>query len=198
MKLHHLFSPFSVIAAVKTELDMARAERMGVRNVFLVRSSLHELKAYSKQAERSGMRLFVYFDMIRGLSQDKEALQFLLQEVSVTGIVSNKAHIVKEAKRLGIYGILTMFLLDSYSLELSGKVIAELQPDAINIAPGNLPKNVRELSERHNVPIIASGLITLPEEVGQLYEAGACAVSTSQSELWSIEWGALEREHNAP
>lgn len=198
MKLHHLFSPFSVIAAVKTELDMARAERMGVRNVFLVRSTLNELKAYSKQAEKSGMRLFVYFDMIRGLSQDKEAVQFLLNEVAVCGIVSNKAHVVKEAKRLGVFGILTMFLLDSYSLELSGKVINEVQPDAINIAPGNLPKNVRELSEQYDVPIIASGLITLPEEVGKLYEAGACAVSTSQSELWSIEWKMLEREHHAP
>ncbi|MCU6712855.1 glycerol-3-phosphate responsive antiterminator [Paenibacillus sp. J5C_2022] len=198
MKLHHLLSPFSVIAAVKTELDMARAERTGVRNVFLVRSTLNELRAYSKQAEKSGMRLFVYFDMIRGLSQDKEAVQFLLNEVAVCGIVSNKAHIVKEAKRLGVFGILTMFLLDSHSLELSGKVINELQPDAINIAPGNLPKNVRELSEQYDVPIIASGLITLPEEVGKLYEAGACAVSTSQSELWSIEWKMLEREQHAP
>ncbi|KTD84171.1 glycerol-3-phosphate responsive antiterminator [Paenibacillus etheri] len=198
MKLHHLFSPFTVIAAVKTELDMARAERMGVSNVFLVRSSLSELKVYSKQAEKSGMRLFVYFDMIRGLSQDKEAVQFLLNEVAVCGIVSNKAHVVKEAKRLGVFGILTMFLLDSYSLELSDKVINGLQPDAINIAPGNLPKNVRELSEQYDVPIIASGLITLPEEVGKLYEAGACAVSTSQSELWSIEWKMLEQEHHAP
>ncbi|CAH1056655.1 glycerol-3-phosphate responsive antiterminator [Paenibacillus pseudetheri] len=198
MKLHHLFSPFTVIAAVKTELDMVRAERMGVHNVFLVRSSLSELKVYSKQAEKSGMRLFVYFDMIRGLSQDKEAVQFLLNEVAVCGIVSNKAHVVKEAKRLGVFGILTMFLLDSYSLELSGKVINDLQPDAINIAPGNLPKNVRELSEQYDVPIIASGLITLPEEVGKLYEAGACAVSTSQSELWSIEWKMLEQEHHAP
>ncbi|MBR2567663.1 MAG: glycerol-3-phosphate responsive antiterminator [Paenibacillus sp.] len=198
MKLHHLFSPFTVIAAVKTELDMARAERMGVRNIFLVRSSLSELKAYSKQVEKNGMRLFVYFDMIRGLSQDKEAVQFLLNEVQVCGLVSNKAHVVKEAKRLGVYGILTMFLLDSYSLELSGKVINDLQPDAINIAPGNLPKNVRELSEQYDVPIIASGLITLPEEVGKLYEAGACAVSTSQSELWSIEWKMLEQEHHAP
>ncbi|SMG41915.1 glycerol-3-phosphate responsive antiterminator [Paenibacillus aquistagni] len=198
MKLHHLFSPFTVIAAVKTELDMVRAERMGVRNIFLVRSSLSELKAYSKQVEKNGMRLFVYFDMIRGLSQDKEAVQFLLNEVQVCGLVSNKAHVVKEAKRLGVYGILTMFLLDSYSLELSGKVINDLQPDAINIAPGNLPKNVRELSEQYDVPIIASGLITLPEEVGKLYEAGACAVSTSQSELWSIEWKMLEQEHHAP
>ena len=198
MKLHHLFSPFTVIAAVKTELDMARAERMGVRNVFLVRSSLSELKVYSKQAEKSGMRLFVYFDMIRGLSKDKEAVQFLLNEVAVCGIVSNKAHVVKEAKRLGVFGILTMFLLDSYSLELSDKVINGLQPDAINIAPGNLPKNVRELSEQYDVPIIASGLITLPEEVGKLYEAGACAVSTSQSELWSIEWKMLEQKHHAP
>lgn len=198
MKLHHLFSPFTVIAAVKTELDMARAERMGVRNIFLVRSSLSELKAYSNQVEKNGMRLFVYFDMIRGLSQDKEAVQFLLNEVQVCGLVSNKAHVVKEAKRLGVYGILTMFLLDSYSLELSGKVINDLQPDAINIAPGNLPKNVRELSEQYDVPIIASGLITLPEEVGKLYEAGACAVSTSQSELWSIEWKMLEQEHHAP
>lgn len=187
-----------MIGAVKTELDMAKAVRMGVRHVFLVRSTLTEIREYSKQAERNGMHLFVYFDMIRGLSQDKEAVQFLTQEVKISGLVSNKAHVVKEAKRLGLYGILTMFLLDSYSLELGGKVINELQPDAVNIAPGNLPKSIRKLSDEFDIPFIASGLVTLPEEVKDLYEAGACAVSTSHSELWSIQWCTLEKEYYAP
>lgn len=192
MKLHHLLSPFSVIASVRNMKKMNAAIQQGVKHVFLVRSTLNELTEYAKIAEANNNHLYVYFDMIRGVSNDKEAIIFLNNHVKISGIVSNKAHIVNEAMNQGLYGIFTFFLLDSYSLKLGGKAIRDLQPDAVNVVPGNLPSTIEEMIQEFDIPIIASGLIKNPSEVQALYHAGCSAISSSTNELWSLQASELE------
>ncbi len=187
MKLYHLFHPFSVIASVRNEKEMDEAVRNNVKNVFLVRSSIHDVDWFCMMADENDINLFIYFDMIKGLSQDKEAVQFVVENLNFTGIVSNKAHIVKEAMNFKTFAILTLFLLDSYAIKQGTKILKDLKPDAINIAPGVIPKIVDQFINEVNIPVITSGLITEKEEIRQLLDAGATAVSTSNQELWKLD-----------
>jgi glycerol uptake operon antiterminator len=78
-----------------------------------------------------------------------------------------------------------MFLIDSYALEKSYKLIGKTKPDYIEVLPGAIPQMITEVKTHLKIPIFAGGLIRTIEEVQNALNAGAEAVTTSRRELWS-------------
>jgi glycerol uptake operon antiterminator len=54
----------------------------------------------------------------------------------------------------------------------------------IEIMPGVVPKALKILKQRLDIPIISGGLIDTKEEIIEALNAGAIAVSTSNKDLW--------------
>ena len=57
-------------------------------------------------------------------------------------------------------------------------------PDFIEILPGVMPKIIRRICRETQTPIIAGGLIADKEDIMAALGAGACAISTTNPNVW--------------
>lgn len=77
-----------------------------------------------------------------------------------------------------------MFLLDTSAMEKSMEFVGKHRPDFIEVLPGVVPDLITEVRERTGIPIFAGGFIRTKEDVEKALEAGATAVTTSNTTLW--------------
>ena len=59
------------------------------------------------------------------------------------GIISTKPQLVKRPRRLGLFGILRIFVIDSMAFGNIRKTVRLLVPDAVEILPGLMPKIIK-------------------------------------------------------
>src|SRR5699024_1850482 len=107
------------------ETDVSGAILMnGTLNYYI--NNVEELKVCPKP-------LFIHTDLIKGLSNDKEAIHFIAKDLQPAGIVSTKSGMIRTAKSEGLLTIMRIFLIDTSCLKNAIKHIIESKPDAIEI-----------------------------------------------------------------
>lgn len=182
--LHEYWVEKQIIPAVRTPEDLAEACRSEWPAIFLLTGDLLTVEHYVGQALRAGKQVFLHVDFIMGLGGDPIVMKYIAEKVRPTGIISTKSHFVKHAKRNGLMAIQRLFLIDTGALQHGIQNIEQSGPDAVEIMPGLIPRVIRELKSRVNVPIIAGGLIRDHSEIHTALEAGAMAVSMGDKRLW--------------
>ncbi|WP_052702876.1 glycerol-3-phosphate responsive antiterminator [Paenibacillus beijingensis] len=183
-----------IIAAVRRPEDVDAALDSRVENLFFMGGNVKEIIHAVGRTKERNKGAFVHLDLIRGLSStDKESVDFVADYIGADGIVTPKSHLIKEAKRAGLYGILHLFVLDSSALKNGLKMAGNVQPDAIELMPGVITKIVQSLSDTiTDIPIIASGLIQTKEEAASSLHAGATSLSVSDQTLWNLSFQDLQ------
>lgn len=183
-----------VIAALRNMDNLDNAIESSVDNLFFMGGSVTDLIQAVRLAKERNKGTFVHLDLIRGLSStDKESIDFIRDFIGADGIITPKSHLVKEAKRAGLFAILHLFVLDSLALSNGLKMVKAVQPDAVELMPGLIPKVVSLLSEAFtDIPIIASGLIQTKDEVVKILNAGATSLSVSEMSLWNFTFKDLD------
>lgn len=176
-----------VIPAVRNLKDFEKALQTKCEWIVLLEIRLGQLKSVVDHAKRANKKVLLHIDLVHGLRVDEYGIEFLVNEIKVDGIVSTRSSVMELAKRRGVLVIQRMFLLDSLSLKTEVRFGQRNLPDYIEVLPGKLPDEIKEISEQTNVPIIAGGLINSQEDVDNALAAGAIAVSTSRKELWPFE-----------
>ena len=58
------------------------------------------------------------------------------------------------------------------------------RPDFIEILPGTMPKIFRRVCGEIQTPVIAGGLISDKEDIMAALGSGACAISTTNPQVW--------------
>lgn len=157
-------SPHSVIILLNT-------------HVAQVQGLLHLAKQHHKQ-------VILHADLIQGLKHDEAGAQFLCQMVKPTGLISTHTSVIAVAKKHQLIAVQRIFLLDSNALETSYRVLQSSQPNYIEVLPGVLPNIIAEIRDQLKIPILAGGFIRTKEEMDQILQAGATAITTSTHELW--------------
>ncbi|WP_100330989.1 glycerol-3-phosphate responsive antiterminator [Bacillus xiapuensis] len=142
------------------------------------------VKSVFDYAKQHGKKMFLHLDLIHGLTSDEHAAEFVAQYVKPYGILSTKGNAIIKAKQKGLYVTQRAFIIDSSALKRSVKLIEKTNPDYIEVLPGVVPKVIKTLHEETGKPIFAGGLIEEPAEVELALEAGACAITTSNRDLW--------------
>ncbi|WP_319369909.1 glycerol-3-phosphate responsive antiterminator [uncultured Ilyobacter sp.] len=175
-----------VIPAIKDDIGFKKALEEESEIVFILTSNLFNIKAMVEELKKKGKIVFVHADLVEGLSHSSYALEYLITNTELDGIISTKYNLIKSAKKLNVRVIQRFFLLDSISLENSLKYARETKPDAVEILPGLMPKIIKRLSNELNLPVIAGGLITDKEDIMNALGAGASGVSTTKIDLWDI------------
>lgn len=175
-----------VIAAVRNDEDLKKAEKSSVGIVIVLYGSILTLTGICRRLRAAGKTVFVHVDMIEGLKGDMAGVDFIRHIAEPAGIVSTRPNIIKHAKQLNIQTILRVFLLDSLSLQTGIKNILETNPDAVEIMPGIACRLINEMEKKITVPVIAGGLIVSKEQVLDSLSNGAVAISTSKAELWEL------------
>ena len=132
--------------------------------------------------------ILIHFDLLKGLSGDKEALRFVKRVVDPYGVVTTRSNIVRAAKSEGLFTMQRIFLIDTKSFKNSLDTITENKPDAIEIMPAIAPTIVQRYKERITIPVVLGGLIREECQIDEAFACGADAVSMSKSDLWNYKY----------
>ena len=174
-----------VIAGVRNLKDIPLALERGVGVLFLLVGDIFDLIKIKKEVKSSGVLLFSHMDLMKGIARDKAGISFLRKNIGIDGILTTHTNLIQFAKKEGLITIQRLFILDSEALKTGVRVVQTCNPDAVEILPGIiLPSLKEDLQHLNFPPIIAGGLIKTKQEVKNILQAGALAISTSKKELW--------------
>lgn len=175
-----------VIAAVKDEEGLARClELSDIRIVFLLFGNILNIGELVTRIKAKDKMVFVHADLVEGLSNREIAVDFLKNSTGTDGILSTRPAFIRRAKALHMCTVLRVFMIDSMALENVGNSDA-VRPDFIEIMPGISPATIKKVCGAVKMPVLAGGLIASKEDVIRALEAGAMAVSTTNSEVWLV------------
>ena len=173
-----------VIAAVKDVEKLDGALESDCEIIFLLCGNIFNLKAIVEKVKKMGKMIFIHIDLIDGFSRDATALSYIYEEIRPDGIISTKNSQLKTAKQLGLLTVQRLFIIDSLSIETTVKASVSINPDAIEIMPGIMPRITKKLSSQLDIPVIVGGLISEKDDIKNALESGAKGVSTSDADLW--------------
>lgn len=173
-----------VIAGVKNLEKFDDALNSPCDIIFLLSGSIFNIKEFVQKAKDKNKIIFIHVDLLDGFSKDAVALKYIYEEIKPDGIISTKNSQLKAAKALGFMTVQRIFIIDSLSIDTAIKASQMINPDAIEIMPGIMPKITKKMSDELDVPVIVGGLISEKEEIDKALESGALGVSTSSSSLW--------------
>ena len=173
-----------IIAGVKDIEKFDDAVNSDCDIIFLLCGSIFNIKGFVKKAKEKNKVIFIHVDLLDGFSKDAVALKYIYDEIKPDGIISTKNSQLKAAKSLGFMTVQRIFIIDSLSINTAIKASQMINPDAIEILPGIMPKITKKMSDELDVPVIVGGLISDKDEIENALRSGALGVSTSAKELW--------------
>src|SRR5699024_12732901 len=80
-----------------------------------------------------------------------------------------------------------MFLCESLVLENNVKLVERCKSDCIEVLPGLMPRMIKKIQLTTEMPVIAGGLIVRETDMEAAFQAGAVAISTSNTDLWHVK-----------
>lgn len=72
-----VFSSRKVAAAVRTREDFEIALKSRVDVIFLLYSSIMNIKGYIDKCHKAGKKIFIHMDFVEGIGKDRAGLEFL-------------------------------------------------------------------------------------------------------------------------
>lgn len=130
--------------------------------------------------------LFVHIDLVSGLENNEQGLEYLSSMPRINGVVSIHHHLAKPARQLGLMSIVRLFLSDTRALERGLSVVAKSKPDVLEILPGIAAVKVAKDFAACPVPRIAGGLCRTPDDVKEVLNCGCRAVTSSSPTIWKL------------
>lgn len=185
VKLSEFFDrPRLVAAAFLDTLEQATESHADA--ILFMKARIQDFESELYRSACRSKPMFIHIDLVRGLSGEREAVEFLKHTANPDAVVSTKGASLRAAQRLGIQTIQRIFLIDSQSLQRTIGSIVENGPDAIEIMPGVAPSIVPLLRQEVELPLILGGLIQTERAIAEGVAAGADGVSMSSAGLWNI------------
>ncbi|GLO67375.1 MULTISPECIES: glycerol-3-phosphate responsive antiterminator [Oceanobacillus] len=176
-----------VIASVKKEQDIQYAITSNANVIFLLTGNLLSTKQYIDRLKEANKSAFIHLDFIDGLTNSRNAIQYIAREWKPLGIVTTKSNLIKYAKEENLATIQRIFVIDKNALSKGVEIANSVRPDAIEILPGLMPKIIDQITKQTHLPVIAGGLISEKQEIMNGLEAGALAISSGDPSLWNLD-----------
>ncbi|QLK85912.1 glycerol-3-phosphate responsive antiterminator [Staphylococcus sp. 17KM0847] len=173
-----------ILPAIRSMKDLEKLTKTDYQACVLLDTHIGHLKGVMQFMAQHHLQPFIHIDLIKGISQDEYACEYVIQTYRPKGIVSTKMKVIKKAKSLGVVTIFRVFIIDSHALERSIELIRRLQPDYVEVLPGIADKVLQQIHQQTGTRVIAGGLINTPEEVKRAIDHGATYITTSDRALW--------------
>lgn len=173
-----------ILPAIRSMKDMEKFFEMDYERCVLLDTHIGHLQGILEQMKKHQKEVMLHIDLIKGLSNDEAAVEYVIQQYKPHGIISTKSKIIKRAKKLNTLTILRVFILDSTALSRSIELIKQSDPDLVEVLPGVATKVIKEISDKTGKRIIAGGLINTKEEIDLAIESGAQYVTSSDIAIW--------------
>jgi len=185
--IRHLLTDYPIIPACRTKEQFDDAVESQAKIIFILESDIYDFKEKISRVKDCGKYAFIQFDLIAGLAQDDNALEYVKDTADPTGIITTRKNLITKSKKLGMNTIQRMFLIDTISIASAINMARQTKTDAIEIMPGIAPKVIKAIKNRIDTPIITGGLMTEEIEIKMALKAGAVAASLSKKKLWEYK-----------
>lgn len=175
-----------IIAAINDLDNIDKAIQSPCKVIFLLTGNILDLGFVVAKLKKEEKLVYVHVDLIEGLSKDDITIKFINKHIELDGIITTKANLIKAAKKLNIFTIQRLFILDSLALDSGISSIMTTRPNAVEILPGIMPRIIKRMVLATQIPVISGGLIKDKEDVISSLKAGAIAISTSNEKVWHM------------
>ncbi len=173
-----------ILPAIREFKDIERFNKLDYSTCVVLDTHIGHLTNILDLLKASGKKAYIHIDLIKGLSGDEAAVEFIVQKYKPEGIVSTKPKLIKRGSQLGVKTILSVFILETMALKRSFTLIQQADPDYVEVLPGIASKVINEVKANSHKPIIAGGLIETVAEVEAAIAHGAELITTSNKDLW--------------
>ncbi|MCQ2448652.1 MAG: glycerol-3-phosphate responsive antiterminator [Clostridia bacterium] len=174
---------YPIIAAVKDD-KFAAALTSPANVVFYLSADLLTVQERIRAAHDAGKLLLVHLDLAEGIGKDASGVKFLKQ-CGVDGIISTRANLIRAARESGLFAVQRFFALDSQGVQSIDGILENCRPNMIEVMPGVVYKVIERLNRKGH-SVIAGGLLETKTDVTDALKAGAFAISTGKTDLWSV------------
>ncbi len=175
-----------IIPAVKDEESLKTCIESDSSVIFVLFGDICNIADIVEQIKEKDKLAMVHMDLIAGLGSKEVSVDYIKRRTRADGIITTKPVLAKRAKELGLAVVLRFFIIDSMALSNLSKQTREARPDCIEVLPGVMPKVIRTITRENKIPLIAGGLITDKEDVCNALDAGAVAVSSTNTKIWFL------------
>ncbi len=186
--MHSIFTQTDenpVIAAVRSSTLVDVALRSNINTIFMMGGTLSEAQDITRRVHDAGKHILFHVELMKGLGRDREGIEYLAREVGPDGVVSTKPHLLNAVRDMDLLCILQIFMIDTQAYLTGTKNIKSIKPDAVEIMPGLMPGIIKKLRKQFDLPIFTAGLVSRPEEVKLMLDAGVCGLAISEQSLWN-------------
>ena len=179
------------VAYSSKEIDLAiNTSKSGVLLLGRVLNVMNAKRIVS-YVKNNRKQVFVDIDLVGGLNQDEESINFLTREVGADGIISTHRNTILLAKKKKVMTMLKIFVYDDHSLDSALHNIDQCHPDILEVLPGIvLPLVVEKIKKRTDTLVNASGFLDLNiESIAHLLNIGVSGLHIDNPELWNFDTG---------
>lgn len=173
-----------ILPAIRSIKDLEKLTKTDYKECVLLDTHIGHLKSIMDLLKKNKIETYIHIDLIKGMSHDEFACEYLIQHYHPKGIVSTKTKVINKAKALNTTTVFRVFILDSQALSRSIDLIKRVEPDYVEVLPGVATKAIQIINEETNTQVIAGGLINDVDEVNVAVEHGAKYITTSDRDLW--------------
>ena len=175
-----------IIPAVKDEESLEVCLKSDSSVIFILFGDICSIADIVERIKEKGKLAMVHMDLIAGLGSKEVSVDYIKKRTRADGIITTKPILVKRAKELGLAAVLRFFIIESMALANLSRQTREARPDCIEVLPGVMPKVIRKITKENKIPLIAGGLISDKEDVCNALDAGAVAVSSTNTKIWFL------------
>ncbi|WP_461207467.1 glycerol-3-phosphate responsive antiterminator [Clostridium sp. DL1XJH146] len=175
-----------IVACIKDDEGLKKVIESDCNVVFILYGTIVNIGDIVKKVKACNKFAFIHVDLLEGSSNKDVVIDFVKKHTNADGIISTKANMIRSAKAHNIFAIHRFFLVDSMSFHNLDKLISQSKPDCIEILPGCMPKVIGWVMDKISIPVIAGGLVCEKEDAIAALNAGATAISTTNSDVWGM------------
>lgn len=174
----------SILPAIRNMKDLEILIKTKHKVCVILDIHIGHLKSVISLLNEHDIKCYIHIDLIKGLSHDEFACEYIIQQYKPHGIVSTKTKVIKKAKSLKTLTIFRVFIIDSQALKRSIELINKIEPDFVEVLPGVVYKAIKDIQEQTETQVIAGGLVADEKEVNTAIDYGAKYITTSNHKIW--------------
>jgi len=184
--LFESLSNYPVIASITHMESLDKALASPCKNIFLQTGNIFNLREISQKVKAEDKNLYINIDAIDGFSKDTWGLEYIIKNIVLDGVMTNKSNLIKLCKYMGVFSIQKVFLHDCSALYEGVNSILNSRPHCVDVLPGVIPNIIQTISSDTKIPTIASGFISTKEDIELALRSGAIGVSSSNADTWYL------------
>lgn len=177
---------FYLIPSIREIKNLSDALKADSNYIHLSNTHIGNLKNLADRVHQEGKKVSVNIELIHGFNLDRNSAQFLKQIFHVDVVMVSNPLWVNYLKRLKLYTIQRVILMDSLALENSMRIVAETSCNAVELRPAlyGIQFIDKLRRERPDLTFFLAGFIDSPEIIKQAHALHFKGVTLSDKALW--------------